>query len=203
MVAMYHCRGVFDSFGIQNFLYQTWHQNRMFWWLSRRDSFQPIIFRPKLRNVKLNDTRSNHISFEDILLPVPERDPENLHIAEVNEITRHVVIEPPEQQAAPPKFIGSEGHFQSEVINRLIIQYVRMSCDQIYTPFYHRSSWLLGTWWKCLARESYRYWFLTWPPFAMLVQFESLEGTWSRISLSYGAVIATQSLPTKLYQCII
>jgi hypothetical protein len=92
-------------------------------YLSRRE-FYPVTLHPKFQNTKPNNTRSNHFSFNDILSPVPERDLADLNIAAANKITEDVDINSPEQPT-PPEVIRSEGHFQSEVINRLIIPYVR------------------------------------------------------------------------------
>jgi hypothetical protein len=96
---------------------------RLYEYLSRRE-FHAITLHPKFCRINPHNTRSDSFSFNDVAVLVPEGDLANLDIVEVDEIAKDVDIGHFEQPT-PPEVIRSEGHFQTEVINRLVIPYVR------------------------------------------------------------------------------
>jgi hypothetical protein len=111
-------------------------------YLSRRE-FQTITLHPKFRRINPHNTRSDSFSFNDVAVLVPEGDLAVLNIVEVNEITKHVEIGPPEQPT-PPEVIRSEAHFQTEVISRLVIPYVRRAIKATHpSTATSRGCWVL------------------------------------------------------------
>ena len=92
-------------------------------YLSRRE-FHAVTLHPKFHRINPHNTRSDSFSFNDVAVLVPQGDLVNLDIVEVDEIAKDVDIGHFEQPT-PPEVIRSEGHFQTEVINRLVIPYVR------------------------------------------------------------------------------
>jgi hypothetical protein len=63
--------------------------------------FQTITLYPKFRRINPHNTRSDSFSFNDVAVLVPEGDLAVLNILEVNKITKHVEIGPPEQPTPP------------------------------------------------------------------------------------------------------
>ena len=95
----------------------------LFHYLSRRE-FAPILLHHKFQNIKPHNTTSYHYSFRDIPQLVPMEDLSDLDIVVVDDILRDFDIGSIEQPTAP-EVMRSEGHFEAEVINRLVIPYVR------------------------------------------------------------------------------